>query len=279
MVETRSVIQKGSKSFFLASLFFDSRTKKACWDLYQWCRYCDDQIDQAADRSASRQALQKLRLQWQQAESGSPQFHLVRTLERAYQIPESYFLDLLKGLEMDVEGRNYRSLRDLEDYSYHVAGVVGVKMSYIMGVSDTKAFRHAIDLGIAMQLTNIARDVQEDFSNGRVYIPEEWLAERRIPKTCLLDLHFRDSLFQVVMRLLERADELYQEGYRGLRYLPWRAAFAVASAAEIYAQIGRKIRRGGPMVISQRVYVSKLEKLALLFKGFQRMIWSRYERS
>jgi phytoene synthase len=136
--------------------------------------------------------------------------------------------ELLAGMRMDVEGTRYASLEELKVYCYRVAGVVGLMMARVMGARDPRALLHARDLGEAMQLTNIARDVAEDERLGRVYLPQNWLTEYGRVAT--------------VDRLLTEAERGYVSGLQGLPYLPLRAAWAVASAAFIYRDIGQIVR-------------------------------------
>lgn len=276
MIETsRAAIQKGSKSFFLASLFFDPQTKKSCWDLYQWCRHCDDLIDQ---NPHADQSLQKLYQDWHSYPNCSEPFRVVRSLEAKYQIPEKYFLDLLKGFEWDARQTTFIDIRDVETYAYHVAGTVGLKMCYIMGVSNPRALRHAVDLGIAMQLTNIARDVKEDFERGRVYLPVEWLLEEGIDPKHLFLSSQESSLYQVVLKLLDHADRFYRSGYQGLAYLPWRASLAVSIAGHIYSEIGKKIRSEGPSSLRRRTIVSLPRKCVCALRGAIRVLPLLFQR-
>ncbi|RYZ88327.1 MAG: phytoene/squalene synthase family protein [Proteobacteria bacterium] len=197
----------------------------------------------------------------------SPGFQNLSQIAVRHQIPLSYAEDLLAGFAMDVQKVHYRSIQDLELYAYRVAGVVGLMMSKIMGVTSPLAKAPAIAMGNAMQLTNIARDVAEDFGRGRIYLPEEWLLEEGIEPTQLLAPSNRQALYRVVMRLLDRADRLYQQGRAGLHYIPLRSRLAVSMASMIYRQIGVKIRRRGLSALENRVVVPFYEKLFLAFKG------------
>lgn len=263
----RESIRKGSKSFAAASLFFSKKQKEAAWRLYSWCRYCDDQIDDVpADQAMTR--LGQLREHLSHGETSSSfAFRGLAQVSREHSIPADYPSYLLRGMEMDVTGRSYRTLKDLEEYCFCVAGVVGLMMCHVMGVTSDQALRHAVALGNAMQLTNICRDIREDFRRGRVYLPSEWLNETGVSEQELLNPIHREAIFLLQERLLKRADELYTEGYQGLSYLSFRSGWAVLIAGYVYSFIGVKIRRSSGRGLDQRIYVTSLEKLLLISKA------------
>ncbi|UOF00048.1 phytoene/squalene synthase family protein [Bdellovibrio reynosensis] len=272
MQDSKTVIATGSKSFYFASLFFTKKNKLDCWILYRWCRYCDDQIDQAVNQEAAKDVLQLLTTNTEQAyivpgKDDQSLFTEVAAVFRQHQIPFEYPQSLLAGFAMDVENRRYQSLQDLELYAYRVAGVVGLMMTRILGVKSTAANHHAIAMGNAMQLTNIARDVAEDFNRGRIYLPEQWIYETRIMPEWILSDQNKEDTYKIVLRLLDRADELYSEGRKGLKYLPLRARLAVSIASHIYQHIGTKIRKKGPGALSSRTVVTATEKICLAVRG------------
>lgn len=270
-------IVRGSKSFAAATLLFAPDTRKDAVMLYAWCRHADDLIDgqtsghdqQVNFRVGQRERLEALREATRATLDGDysrdPVFEaLCRVVER-HQIPHRHPLELLRGFEMDAEGRIYHTLDDTLDYCYHVAGVVGVMMSMIMGAREDNVLDRASDLGIAFQLTNIARDVVDDARVGRVYLPSQWLEEAGLSR---IDPHNRDqwpALHTLALRLLDRAESYYSSAYGGLSALPWRSAWAIAAARRIYRDIGEKLRRNGPNAWENRVATSKPRKLWLLF--------------
>lgn len=275
LLSNRQTIAKGSKSFYLASLFFTPEQRTGAWKLYRWCRACDDRIDEAPSREHALVRLTELRERTKAATSGastaSPEFEGLREICIQYGIPSSYPLDLVEGFAMDVAGYEYRTLADVELYSYRVAGVVGLMICHVTGVRNPLAHPHAVALGTAMQLTNIARDVRDDFDLGRVYLPKEWLRDAGV-----IDFwNQKPQLFSVVERLLDRADEQYKIGYAGLKYLPFRAALAVSIAGSIYSAIGHKIRASGPNALDSRAVVSLPHKLWLVVTGTLRALRRR----
>jgi len=288
---SRLMIQRGSKSFAAAAKMFDKETRDNAYMLYAWCRYSDDRIDnqelgfgaRPQSEDAMREVLSELitmtRAAVDNEPSAEPVFEALRYVLKRNEIPGRYPLELLEGFAMDARGADYRSLDDTLLYCYYVAGVVGVMMAYIMGVRDPAALQRAIDLGIAFQLTNIARDVREDAEVGRVYLPADWLAEAGIPAGEILAPRDTAALRDVVGRLLDEADRYYESANEGLRALGFRSAWAVAAARAVYREIGETVRRRGDKAWDERVVVSKPRKLLGLSGGmFAALRSSLFER-
>jgi phytoene synthase len=277
---SRETIRKGSTSFAAAARLFDSQTRDDASMLYAWCRYCDDQIDgqelghgdAGLDVATQRERLVSLTEKTRAALAGQPVeddavFAAFQRVALRHGIPAVHPLDLLEGFRMDVEGRRYRTIEELLVYCYHVAGVVGVMMAMIMGIRDTPTLRHAADLGLGLQLTNIARDVIEDAARGRVYLPEDWLAEAGVPLDGVADPAHRQAVFAVTRRLLATAEPYYDSARWGLRRLPFRSAWAIAAARGVYREIGRAVDRSGPQAMAQRTVVSSWKKLQLVISS------------
>ena len=284
-LRAREAIAKGSKSFALASLLFRPHMKRHAHMLYAWCRHCDDVIDGQnlgfADPDAAgphipqRSDLDYLRNATARAIAGEPTdepaFQALQEVVMANKIPAAHPYDLLRGFEMDVDGRSYASLEDTLEYCYHVAGVVGVMMAIIMGVDpdDHDTLNRAADLGIAFQLTNICRDIIDDAEIGRVYLPGDWLQAAGVAPTpaALLDRENRHAVWSVALRVLEEADRYYRSSGPGVRRLPIRAGFAVAAARGVYRDIGRVVRKRGTAAWDERARTSNRRKLALAGLG------------
>lgn len=274
-MEHKEIIKKGSKSFSLASLFFSQKEKEASWKLYSWCRYCDDAIDEETDPLLMKERLESLRSETQKLVHGpSAQIHFsgMHEVMRDFKLPMIYPQDLLRGMEMDVLGRRYETLEDLEEYCYCVAGTVGLMMCHILGIRSEKALKHAVSMGNAMQLTNIARDIGEDHQRGRLYLPTSWLKELGIGESELFNELNQDKLITLQERLLARADVLYREGYEGLSYLSLRSSWAVMIASLIYREIGQSIRKNPLRSLSERTIVSTGRKISLIVLSSVKMI-------
>jgi 15-cis-phytoene synthase len=270
----RHMIRVGSKSFSLAARLFSPETKNAAFFLYGWCRYCDDEVDLDDGSTAAEDRIRRLvaiRQKTRSALAGQPQsdpvFIAFRHVVERYAIPEHYPLELLEGMAMDVRAERYRTLDDLRLYCYRVAGTVGLMMAHIMGVSDERALRHAADLGIAMQLTNIARDIFEDVERGRIYLPLSWLEEEKVPPAEITAPRHRHKIAAVVARLLDEAEKYYRSGDEGFRYLAVRSAFAIAAARQVYSEIGRLVRLKGAHAWDERTYVPLSRKLWVVGRG------------
>jgi phytoene synthase len=283
-----AVIARGSKSFALAAGVLDPGARDAAHRLYAWCRYCDDITDgqtlghgarPPADRAAQRSALASLRAATEASLRGRPPadpvFAGLAHVVRSHGIPHELLLALLDGMEMDAAGRRYHTMDELREYCYHVAGVVGIMMARVMGVSDAPTLRCAEELGIAMQLTNIARDVVDDARAGRVYLPLEWLVEEGIPVEHVAALEHRAALTRVVARLLDRADAFYASAESGIIRLPARSAWSIATASRIYSEIGRVIRGRRERAWDGRAVVSWRRKMYWLGRSLVETLYAR----
>ena len=282
--ECQHRIQKGSKSFAGAALLLPADVRYDTYLLYAWCRYCDDLIDgqefgrapatmpatpgEYGDKPGER--LQQLQRQTREALQGHASESVFLALQRVvqkHQIPDLHPMDHLEGFAMDTRQRKFIDLNDTLEYCYHVAGVVGVMMALIMGVRNRDVLNRASDLGIAFQLTNIARDVLDDAENGRIYLPQQWLEEHQIPPDNMTDDIYRQDLTLVVRRLLDEADKYYQSAEVGISHLPGRCALAIDSAKRIYSDIGTIVRRRQDRAWDERVYVSAPRKMVCVFSS------------
>lgn len=280
-------IRAGSKSFAAASRLFEPDTRRSAVLLYAWCRHCDDVIDgqllgmdQRSDiqRPAS-ELLAELESSTHRAFAGEPvsepAFAAFQEVALKHRIPQRYALDHLRGFAMDVEGHQYRRIEDTLEYCYHVAGVVGVMMAIIMGARDSAALDRACDLGIAFQLTNIARDIVEDAALGRCYLPSEWLEEFDIAPANLAAAHHRDALAVLARRLVDLAEPYYASALDGLPALPFRSAWAVATAHGVYREIGIKVVERGARAWDSRTFTTRADKLRLAARGTWEVLAAR----
>ena len=281
--ECRRVIAQHSRSFHLASRLFPPGRRDEASAVYAWCRGCDDAID-LAPRDEHTAALAALRERLRSVYAGEPQPDAVHACFQEVavrrRIPIEYPLELLEGMAMDVEIDSYESVDDLLLYCWRVAGVVGMMMCHVMGVSDSRAAPHAAHLGVGMQLTNIARDVSEDWERGRVYLPAEWLSadlaqELRASRGGPLPEKAGPELAQATRRLLALADRYYASADVGMGYLEPRSALAVRTARLVYAEIGARIEARGCDVLAGRAVVSTGRKLRLAARALLRFLAER----
>lgn len=265
----RELMRGGSKSFFAASRLLPVRLRAPATALYAFCRLADDAIDLGTDPHAAMRDLQQRLDAIYAGRPGSVDADraLAQVVHR-YGIPRALLDALLDGFVWDAQGRRYDTLEDLECYGARVAGTVGAMMALIMGTQDAAALARACELGVAMQLTNIARDIGEDAKNGRLYIPRAWFRDLGLDADRWLAApQFDERIACFTRRLLERADVLYQRGEAGISSLPWDCRPAIQAARLVYAEIGKQLARDGLDSVNQRTVVSKRRKLVLIARA------------
>lgn len=269
LAECRARLAAGSKSFTAASRLLPRRVREPAAAVYAFCRVADDLVDVGG---ADEAALDQLRARLDRVYAGHPEPHPVdRAFARVvadFELPRVVPDTLLEGFAWDLEGRRYETFDDLCAYGVRVAGTVGVMMTVLMGRRDAKTLARACDLGVAMQLTNIARDVGEDARAGRIYLPQRWLRRAGVDAQALLGApRFSPELGSVVARLLRAAEVLYARSDAGVRRLPRDCRLAIRAARLIYSAIGGEIRRAGFDSVSRRAIVPAVRKLALLARA------------
>lgn len=265
----RTLMRGGSKTFFAASLLLPPRIRLAATALYAFCRVADDLIDDGADKPAAmRELQQRLDAVYRAQPMGRDADLALSLVVHQHRIPRTLLDALLEGFAWDAQQHRYESLEDLHGYAARVASTVGAMMTLIMGVREPRALARACDLGVAMQLTNIARDVGEDARAGRLYLPLQWLREEGIdPQRWLSAPHFKPAIARVVARLLAEADRLYSRAEHGILLLPRDCQGAIRAAGWVYAEIGREVERRSLNSVDSRAVVSSRRKLLLLGKA------------
>jgi len=269
----RATIARGSRSFAAASRLFDPVTRERTWLLYAWCRACDDMADAQelggalGDQSGATERLETIRrltaMAFAGKPGGEPSFDCLAVVARECGITPGMVDDVIAGFALDAEGWHPPSEADMLRYCFHVAGAVGVMMALVMGVDpqDEETLSRACDLGMAFQLANIMRDLDEDNAAGRCYLPDDWLAETDIPPGEQMKPQFRPALLVLVRRMADMAAAYEASARIGARSLPFRSRWAVLCAAGIYGAIARKTLRGGAHAWDRRVTVSRPAKL------------------
>ncbi len=267
-----SAIKYGSQSFSAASRLFDPETRERAWLLYAWCRRCDDIADnqvlggELGDQSDLNERLALIRRLTAKAfageATGDPAFDALGVVARECGLTPAMAEDVIAGFALDAEDWRPRTQADMMRYCYHVAGAVGVMMAVVMGVSprDTDTLDRANDLGLAFQLSNIARDIVEDDAAGRCYLPAQWLVEEDIEPGQHTKPHHRKELAEMAARLVALVERHEAAARVGAARLPFRSRWAVLSAARIYGAIGRKVRKRGVEAWNSRTYVPRWEK-------------------
>lgn len=264
----RDALARGSKSFHAAWRLLPRRLRDPIASFYAFCRVTDDAVDESADPAG---ALARCLARTDAIFAGRPESDPV---DRAFAdtvathaLPRAPIDALLDGYRWDVERRAPRTRSELVGYAVRVAASVGVVSTYLMGPRDRATLARAAELGVAMQLTNVARDVGEDARHGRVYLPSVWLEEEHVPD---LVAHPRSSaaLGRVVRRLLDEADTLYARAEPGILRLPSDCRLAIAAASRLYREIGQIVRENGYDAVSGRASTTPLRKALVLARTF-----------
>ncbi len=257
------VIHTHSRSFSMAARLLPKHVRRNTELLYAWCRWCDDAVDRTRSTEAAARQLDRLREDVERVYAGRRPQHQasawLASVVGCCDIPMQLPLDLLLGMEMDLSVTQTESLDDLLTYCYHAAGCVGVMMCHVLGVRHRAALERACDLGIAMQLTNISRDVLEDWQRGRCYLPASWLD---IPVD-VSEPPESSRVKPLVAKMLTLADRYYERGVSGIPLLPRNVRPAIELAATLYRSIGTEIRRRDCDVMSGRVRLPKWRIAAL----------------
>jgi phytoene synthase len=282
----RQLIARHSKSFALAARLLAAESRDRVAALYAWCRVCDDAIDLSPPATHAA-TLAELQRELRSIYAGESQPHaaaaLFQGVVRDRRIPVEYPAELLEGLRMDASGQTYASTDELLHYAFRVAGTVGLMMCHVFGVADSRAIVHAAHLGIAMQLTNIARDVAEDWQRRRLYLPGDLLGPElfselrarlggELPRRCA------QAMAPAVAALLRIAEGYYASGDRGLALLDHRAALSVRTARLIYAAIGVEIARRHYDVLAGRAVVPARTKARLALTAVVQQVGALPER-
>jgi 15-cis-phytoene synthase len=259
LAHCRQMIRQGSKSFHMASLLLPSVYREQARALYGFCRMADDLVDQAATpRSAVKALSDRLDHIYAGNPSDDPTDRAFADVVHRFAIPRAVPDALIEGFAWDAEGKHYKSLSDVTAYGVRVAGTVGVMMSLIMGERRPNALARAIDLGVAMQFSNIARDVEEDAGLKRIYLPASWLVEKGGDKA------------SAASRLVDEAETIYHRAEAGIAMLPRSCRASINAARLLYREIGLEAKR---IKHQGRAVVSLPRKLALVMKAILQTPW------
>ena len=234
----KNILKKNSKTFYIASFFLPKNIKKKVLSVYAFCRLYDDNVDHE---------------------------RVVNTIDLENKVIslgiDKKVVDQLKeGIDSDMYSNRISSSEDLLNYCYKVAGCVGIMMCDVLNITDRRAKYHAIDLGIAMQITNICRDIKEDFSMNRVYLPKD-----KISKDEFLSKD-QNKLFQTTCDLISLSDTYYESALEGIKYIPLNTRFSILYALKLYQEIGFKIKRNKKTFLHQKPNTTKIDKLKVFIK-------------
>ena len=266
-----------SKSFYVSARILPADRRWATYALYGFCRHCDNLIDTPRQRTRSEIfgeiefLTEELQIAYNTGESEHPVIRAFILVAKRYGIPIEYPLDLLKGVAMDIQQARYITFDELTFFCYRVASVVGLMMTHILGYKDKRAFEYAKLLGIAMQLTNILRDIKEDKEMGRIYLPQADLSVFGVSNQDILNEKMTPQLRALMKFQIKRADRYYSEAIPGISLLKTESQYAIYSAARIYRGILRQIEARNYNPFSSRVFVSSTQKIGILLHEVLRM--------
>ncbi len=272
----RCITRDYAKTFYMATRFLPNEKQRSIFAIYTLCRYVDNLVDDHQDL-----------LQNQESNTYTPLEKLdsfKETLAEAYEgrqmddpvltaitdsllssgIPLRYPLELISGVEMDLVKNRYQTFEEVYDYSYKVASVVGLMTSEVFGYKESKALSHAVDLGIAMQLTNILRDVGEDLNRDRIYLAKDELEKFDLTEADLFQHNLSEKFIAFMKFQIERTQEYYESAKQGVNMLSRDSRLPVWLALENYSRILTKIEQNGYDVFSQRAHLTSAEKFSIL---------------
>lgn len=261
--EANTLLKAKGKSFYWASKLLNKKHAENAAELYSVCRQVDDLVDEASSRTEARLKLSQFR-----DETLKSDFFAQAGIDR------EAFIELTRGVESDLGLVRIEDEKELLHYCYQVAGTVGIMMCNVLGVKDPAAFPHAVDLGIAMQLTNICRDVADDSRLGRRYLPATLVGSAAVEDLTLPLSDQRQQITTAITHLLELADFYYQSGRKGLIYLPFQARLGILIASELYRKIGVKLKARDCNYWTERVCLNFFEKMGVTLHLFFRILTS-----
>ena len=262
--ESREITRREAKNFYYAFLTLPQERRRAIYVAYAFCRYCDDAVDTAESVDQKMATLESLHASLNDAYTGrtsDPLFLALADVADRHDIPEEYFKQVIHGVESDLTKVRYQDFEELRSYCYQVASVVGLICLQIFGYKDDSAREHAIDLGLAMQLTNIARDIQEDLGLGRIYLPQDEIARFGYSEEALEAGIVNESFIDLMRFQAQRARGYFDSGFKLLPYLSPRSRACPAVMGQLYSKVLQRIEEAEFDVFQHRISLSKTEKL------------------
>jgi phytoene synthase len=258
--------RKSRSNFFYAFLLLPRAQREAIFAVYAFCRIVDDAVDEGADRAAQRRELARWREEIAHVWGGAPEHPAAQRLQEAvrrFPIPRQALEEIIAGVEMDLDRASYETFQDLYPYCYRVASAVGLCSIAIFGYTDPRAEDYAINLGVALQLTNILRDVQVDARIGRVYLPQEDLRRFGVKADDLRDGRFTPAFAELMAFEAGRARDYYARAWRGLPEADRRRLFAAEIMGRTYFALLQAIEARGFDVFGERVTVPTRRRIAI----------------
>ena len=251
LIDNKEIIYKSSKSFFWASRFLSSDTLQKVINIYSFCRIHDDIVDENLDFNNAENKFKR-------------EIEELKDIIKSYGISDDIISELILGINSDIDFKRYKNNKELLRYCYRVAGVVGLMMTKALKIESEEANFYAIDLGIAMQLTNISRDIMQDFHNQRIYLPEDTGITQET--LSIKNDENNKRIKQEVNKILLKSDIYYKSSLNGFRYIPIKSRLSILVALRIYEAIGIKIKRSGTKFLEENIYIKIHEKFFIVLK-------------
>jgi phytoene synthase len=259
---------ESGSSFYYSFIFLSHERRRAITALYAFCREVDDVVDECSDENVARTTLAWWRGQVAAIYAGTPQHPVAQALVpivKQYKLPQEHLLEIIDGMEMDLNQHQYADFKSLQLYCYRVASVVGLLAAEIFGYSDRKTLKYAHDLGIALQLTNIIRDVGEDARRGRIYLPQDEMAKFGVHTNDILNARESDNFNKLMKFQIDRAQHYYDIALNELPAVDRKAQRTGLIMATIYRATLEEVVHTGCHVLRERVSLPPLRKLWLAF--------------
>jgi phytoene synthase len=264
--QARALTQKYARTFYLASLFLPKEQREASYAVYALCRLSDEAVDGStlADDKALRLLEGKISQAYSSGRLNDPLLAAFSLTVNKYAVPQEYFRQLLEGMRQDLTQKRYEDFNRLYGYCYKAAGVVGLIMLRIFGAKSQDAESFAIKLGVAMQLTNIIRDIKEDYGRGRIYLPQDEISKYGVSEEDIAGGLVNANFKELLRAQIERARFYYREAEPGFKLISGKRSALVAMAmSRMYSRILDQVERNGYDVFSRRAIVPGAEKLII----------------
>ncbi|MCF8240932.1 MAG: presqualene diphosphate synthase HpnD [Melioribacteraceae bacterium] len=275
MDQSKEIAKKSKSSFYYAFNLLPAEKRDAMNTVYAFCRQTDDIIDEGMDPDYLKyEKLHKWRVELEQALYGSSDFYLLNKLAqiiRQFNIPFDPFFELIKGMEMDLQQKRYLSFDDLIKYCYRVASTVGLMCIEIFGYKNSSTRDYAINLGLALQLTNIMRDVKTDAEAGRIYLPQEDLQKFSYSEDELISSKYNGNFISLMDYEFDRALNYFNMANKSLDFDDKPSLFAARAMQHIYYKLLMKLKENDFDIFSKDINVSKLEKTSIAVG-----VWAKY---
>ena len=256
-------------SFYYSFMFLPPDKRRAITALYAFCREVDDVVDESTDEQVARTTLNWWRAQVAEIYGGKPQHPVALALVpmvKKYNLAQEHLLEIIDGMEMDLNQPCYADFKSLQLYCYRVASVVGLLAAEIFGYTNRNTQKYAHDLGIAFQLTNIIRDMGEDARRGRIYVPQDELAQFGVHTRDILDGRESDAFHKLMQFQIERAQRYYLQAFDLLPTADRKAQSTTLIMSAIYRATLNEIVTSGCHVLKERISLTPLRKLWLAWK-------------